>query len=54
MTRTPLPMVAASGTLIIKDQMAKVTHMLMAAILMMSCVGLTLGRDSKNGFAYVI
>lgn len=51
---TPLLMVTASAALVIKDQMAKVTHMLMAAILMMSCVGLTLRRDSKKGLAYVI
>lgn len=54
MTCTHLLMVAASGVLIIKDQMAKVIHMLMAEILMMSYVGLTLRRDSKKGLAYVI
>ena len=34
--------------------MAKATHMLMAAIFRMSCVRLTLRRDSKKGLAYVI
>lgn len=47
-------MVAAFGALIIKDQMAKAAHMLTAAILRMSCLGLTLRRDSKKGLAYVI
>lgn len=53
MTCTLLPIEAASGALITKDQMARATHMLMA-ILRMSCVGLTLGRDFKKSLAYVI
>lgn len=37
-----------------KNQMAKAAHRLVAAILRMSCVGLTLGKDSKNDASYVI
>jgi hypothetical protein len=38
-------MAAASAALIRKYQMAKAAHRLVAAILRMSCVGLTLGKD---------